>query len=78
MEINQANGDLLIWHHDGNSLYDIARDAHYEITMGINVARDIHCDVTMSNDVTMCTYGITMNTDIAMNFFYYFYYLLCA
>ncbi len=30
-------------------LYDIARDAHCDITMSNNAAMDTHCDVTMSN-----------------------------
>ncbi len=54
---------------------EIARHAHCDITLGTGVTRDIHCDVTMSNDVDMCTYGITMHNDVAMNLFYYV--LLC-
>ncbi len=46
--------------------------------MGINVARDIHFDVTMGNDIAMCTYhGITMHNDVAMNLFYYVFSALC-
>ncbi len=70
MEINQAVGD--------QPLYDVARNAHCEITMGNDVARDIHYDVTMSNEVAIGTYhGITMHNDIAMNIFYYVLSALC-
>ncbi len=78
MEINQASWDQLVWQHNGHLLWhhngynDIARDAHYKITMGNDIDRDIHCDVTMSNDIAMCTYhGITKHNDVAMNLFYY-------
>ncbi len=41
------------------------------ITMGNNIARDIHCDITVGNDIAVCTYGITMHNDVAMNLFCY-------
>ncbi len=37
--------------HDITMAHNVARDAHYGITMN----NDIHCDITMGNDVAMCT-----------------------
>ncbi len=50
---------------------------HNVQSMGNDFARDIHRDVTMSNDIAMCTYGITMHSDVAMNLFYYVFSAIC-
>ncbi len=75
-DIKMGNDIARYAHCDITMANDVTRNIHCDITVGNGVTRNIHCDVTMSNNIAMCTYGIIMHNDIAINVFHYYIHIM--